>query len=83
MTNEVVMACSQTKVVKSPNWGGWWLVMDETMLGKSSWETQLWEREHKQRVKEVINETILEGGLEVKEKEVMPLAVGDINLKED
>ncbi len=53
------------------------------MLGKSSWKTWLWEKEHRQRVKEAINEAILEGGLEVKEKEVMPLAIGDINLKED
>jgi len=40
-------------------------MMDETMLGKSSWGTQLQEREHKECVRETTNEAILKGGLEI------------------
>jgi hypothetical protein len=41
--------------------------------------TQLWEREHRQRVREVANEAILKKGLELRKEELLHVVVGDIN----
>ncbi len=49
------------------------------MLGELNQKARVSEREHRQRAREAISESILEGGLEIKKDKLLPVAVGDIN----
>lgn len=53
--------------------------MDETLLGKFNQGVRLQEREQRQRLKEIINEVVLEGGLKIKEEEPLPIMISDID----
>lgn len=53
--------------------------MDEAMFGELNQRARVREREHRQRAKEAISESILEGGPKIKKEELLPVAVGDTN----
>jgi len=53
--------------------------MDETMLGESSRGARLHEREHKQHIREATNQIVFEGGLKIKEEELLLVTTGDIH----
>jgi len=49
------------------------------MLGESSRGTHLCEREHRQDIRQKINQIVLDGGPKIKEEELLLVITGDIH----